>query len=893
MGRDQLLALGISVPENYDTPPRLRAGLNPFVARAQASLRTAQGTLPQRALSTSIVQIAENLLGGREGPLQRLAQVQNRLGDVNALADRGQVLRAAQVQAYIPFRAAREQIRGLNATGAPIPTELARGAAQLTKEFQGLQKQSAKNSTALKIASEDVERLAKTAVTGGDVLRNLAAGAVGGVAGGLVAGAVAQVGQVAIQGAVAALGPLIEKMTGFQGTTARVTGALSDATRASSGNVRAVVANAAAQTGLSKANYDALSPAIAQRTAIEAGNKNLTDQVDLLRASQNITRGGQSGPLGFLQPGGGIPGLSRSTGGFLGSDFGATPSTLETVTGQLPGRDSISQAMPFFAYTANNLLGGLPGLLSASNSQNELASPEGQQTLKFFNNQLEKAGSSLKLLSNATDAQIGATREALKQAGATADQIDQFTRDRLAIVGANGAPIAPGQGTQFLTQLNQGSVMPDPDLMLESMRGQIQATARQIQRELAQGLSNNQAAAALNNLAQPPAPLGRGILSPNAPQSVRDRIASRQGEYDTAVGRNLAYGEPGEAFLDKLKVPQSLRQDLADVGRQIDDITGKMAQRQADNFWVDYNHNVDLAKRSVSDLVGLAGKTSVSVGGEAIGASKVGQREAQNLALSRESQLLGFNQQQNALNLQTALAGFGTQGLTGEERAARMEQAKKEAAIQQRQLDIGRTVAGNQYANTKEINERSLSDAEFQLNSLFRQRDLVVDIQIDQQQMAELEKTRQNILADIGSYTAAGNAAISAESQFITQFETATGTILTNVEKIAKAFEDAFGPVPKGDGSAGGFNAGNPGTGQQGQGRGPAFDPTANAESRGRDTGGPGNVTPASGAAIVVQINGGNFTDEQSRQGLIRDVATAVQTGMDRKASLIGLRTPR
>lgn len=889
----ELEALGIPVPAGYDTPTRLTRGLNPFVAQARAAARQASSSLPQRALGTSMIQIAENFFGGREGPLSRLANLNNRIADVEGLAGRGDVLRQTRGQTNIARRAALQSINTLAAAGAPIPAKLTQAAGELTKRLTELHVASRVNTKDLKDASAEVTKLAKSAVTGSDILRNLAAGAVGGVVGGLATGGVAMVGQAAIQVAGETLGPLIEKMTGFAGTTARVTGALADATRANQGNVVAVVANQAAQIGLSKANLDAIGPAVQQRVAIEAGNKNLTDQVDLLRTAQNIQRGGQSGPLGFLQPGGGIPGLTRSTGGFLGSDVGATPSTLETLMGQLPGRDQLSQAFPMFSTIANTQLGGVPNLLSGISSQNELNSPQGQDTLKFFNNQLEKAGSSLKLLSSATDEQIAASSVALKTAGATQDQIDQFNRDRLAIVGPDNAPVAANQGKQFLVDLNRGAQLPDPETMLAGMQKQIRAQVDQTRRDLAQSLQNNQANTAVGLLAQPIAPLGRGLLAANTPANVRAMIQGAQGQYDIATNPLTNRAAQGNTALDNLRVPPGVRADLEAVGKQIDAIMGDMAQRQATNFWIDYNHNVTLAKRNVADLVGLTGRTSTSVTGVGtVQASRVGVLENQNLRLTRESQVLGFTQAQNQLNFQTAMAGFSAPGLTGEERAARMEQAKRETAIQQRQLDIGKTVSANQYEITTTLNQRAFDDAKFQLESLPRDLDLQVHIQLDQQQMAVLEQNRQNITADIQAYATAGNAFISMVNSTLTTLEAAGDLYFKGLaQSVQDSFAQAFGTDPFHVGTPTGTGAGRAGGGSWGTPTTPATDPM-NPTGKG-DTGGPGNVTPMGQGGVIVQINGGTFTDEQSRQGLIRDVSAAVQTGMDRKASLIGLRTPR
>ena len=92
-----------------------------------------------------------------------------------------------------------------------------------------------------------------------------------------------------------------------------------------------------------------------------------------------------------------------------------------------------------------------------------------------------------------------------------------------------------------------------------------------------------------------------------------------------------------------------------------------------------YANNLRLSNRAVSDARGLAGLTG--------GANNLG-------AVQRQQTMLGFGMQQKQINFSVAMAGFQAPGLTSEERGARQEQAKIEAAYAQKQLNLSKQAFG-------------------------------------------------------------------------------------------------------------------------------------------------------------------------------------------------------
>jgi hypothetical protein len=878
-----------TLQDELDRTARILSPVNTRVLESRVTAASAQQKLGSRSTGAATTGIFEQFFGGRQGPLLKVARLreasdrQRRLED--QLEDQQQRIEAAQGPRV---RTARE-ITAIRRAGGTPSAELIATHKAYRQTVVDLTKASAKTSQAIGKVADEVTHLGKTAVGATDVLRNLFTGAVGGAVGGTIAGAAAQLVQGGIQMADLVWSPVLDKMTGFQGVTAKVTGALSDATLAASGNARAVVAQTAAQAGLSKANYDAIAPALEQRASIEAGNKAIQQQVELIRASENISRGTAGGPLGFTNNPGGIPGITQATGGAFGSAFGATPSTVEQMFGLLEPEISPMNALTSI-FSSKPFWPGGAAPVSRPAGLNEQMFAELDKNIDIINEQAKKGQTSLQMRRNATDAQVQATYESAQRAHAGNDVLNQIKGERLGIV--NQAGEVPDNALEvYASAYNRGAPVPDAKTLLESMMPTLEAQARQVARERQQAISNVAAGSAINLMAQPIRPLGRTLLAANTPADVRAQISASQSEYAGLNAPTLARAAEGNKFLDKLGVPQKLRDDLTAVGKQIDQIVGKEAAQQANEFWATYNHNVEIATRSVSDLVGFMGKASTTVVGpggktQTVQGSQIGQIQNRDAVLGRENQVLGFQQEENELNFQEALAGFMTPGETPEERAARQRHAKKQNAIKRKMLNNNKTIGDDQWTlNGPEglITKRSLDDAKFQIEDIFRNRDITVTVSIDQDKMAALEKQRQDILDNIGAYTTAGNAAITAESQFITQFEVSTGKIITGLDEIATKIHDVFGLHPSGGESVGGKGV-------------PGWTPATGTSEFGnrpdKDTGGPGNVTGV-GSPVVIQILGGTFTDEQSRQGLIRDVSAAVQMGMDRKASLIGLRTPR
>ena len=114
------------------------------------------------------------------------------------------------------------------------------------------------------------------------------------------------------------------------------------------------------------------------------------------------------------------------------------------------------------------------------------------------------------------------------------------------------------------------------------------------------------------------------------------------------------------------------------LGEQITKLGEQSAQAAAAVSLKEYTNNLRLSNRAISDAKGLTGQLTTGLGA----------LQRQEFMLGRESQSLGFILSQRQINFQVATAGFTAPGVTSEERAARIEQAKIEAAFAQKQLNI-------------------------------------------------------------------------------------------------------------------------------------------------------------------------------------------------------------
>lgn len=757
-------------------------------------------------------------------------------------------------------------------------------------------------------------------------IRNLAGIATAGFA----FGAAFQAVSVAMQAAEKVAAPYFDAFTGYAQKTSDLTNALSDQARQQQGNVQGVVSLKLAQAGFSQSSASAIQPIIAERTQIEAGNKALQEQIDTFRVAENIRKQSPTAGLG----GGG-------TGGVLGSSLFGIPSTGEQTGNFLQGLQNkvVSQqnllAKPPSTDDITSFFPGLFGPRTLDNvgkPQNQSEFQAAQQAfnrgLAFVNSQLDKGGDSAGKLVHALtplDARIGQTAQAFGAISPEMGNAIRAARLFSSEVANSDDPISAAAAS--LRALNRAGTLTGPDEALAGERLRQQQSQnnlpairaqQEFERPAILGAIERQfqfsknvqipAQAALQNLAAPPTPVGTGILGRNAQEQKAIETSTRKTQdYQDAL--NTYYDQGFNILRDTYQIPLPLLNNIQRVGQAIADTQAGIANEQAQYQVAQINYQLRIAKRTLSDIGGLTGQNFGA------GQSYLGVLERQNLALSRQAQMLQFSLSQRQINFQQAVAGFTVPGLTPAEQNARVSEAKTEADFAQKQLNIQREMFRNQVKIVDIGNLRQGRDLANQIGLLLQGRKVTIDTQLAQARLQRLQATQQKLVEEAGTYITKVNAQTSAAMDEISTLERAAGHAISRTEQQGIAAAYGVGRAFF-LGITGGFLGGTPGTSTQNdQGRpgrgGPgarghasgaimtsgttALGPYGFAGEAGREAvvvvrnphalGGSGG----GGSPITINFNGDNvFKTEADFQRMYRMVVTA----LGRDASLKGLRTP-
>jgi hypothetical protein len=118
----------------------------------------------------------------------------------------------------------------------------------------------------------------------------------------------------------------------------------------------------------------------------------------------------------------------------------------------------------------------------------------------------------------------------------------------------------------------------------------------------------------------------------------------------------------------------------------------------------------------------------------------LGVLENQSRELSKQATILQQELAQRQINFQVAMAGFVAPGITGEERAARIEQAKKEAEYAQKQLDIQKQQFTISQSMVDINAARSITDISRQIGLLTEGRAVTISLAIDSENLAAMQQ---------------------------------------------------------------------------------------------------------------------------------------------------------
>lgn len=770
----------------------------------------AQQKLQSRSLGTSLVSLSENLFGGRQGPLLKVAQLRDagrrQAGLQNQFERQNQDLDIAQAGRISTANELTTNAR----QGLPVDPDLL--ARHKTYRQQVIDITGALGNTrkALGVVNTEFAALEKGAVGASDVLRNLGAGFVGGIAGGLVTGLVSTASQAITSGISAVAGPALERATGFQNVAGQQTGAIAATIRQRGGDVSGATAGALAATGLSAAGAAQISPAIAQRAAVEAGNTALGAQIDLMHTQEAINAQNKG------ITGGVDKGIVATTGGVFGSLFGGIGSTQEQLKNELVSAPNAAGAAALNAQadsvekglnaSGDNTYGAKQMRTLVAATREQAKSLElGTDRLTFFNDAAAKGGSNLKLLSVAAGQ---ATEDQVKQSVALAHSAGLFDLEaklketHTAIGGATSGNDVLG----FLSAINRGAQTPDVSLLLQDQARSIKAQKAVENAQLQAQLGQIPQRFGIQQVENPIGDQNRGLVAlgrkPDAQITALQSQVAEQGVGGAlgAIGQvsNTLGPEAAGNFATALG-------KAAGYGKQISDLQIGVEVEQAHLAADQFASSLIVANRSLSDAKGLAGDITDET-------KNLGALQRDQFMSQRQGEALSLGMSQRQINFQKALASFQAPGETSAERSARIAEAKLEADYAQKQLDIKKhlfTLGGVEFKITT---GRGLQDAARNVALLKEGFAVQVDTAAASKKITLLsilqDKENKKVEAYYNAAVNRTNDIISLEGQLVAQ----TGKDLNQVaQDVINAYATVYNGITSAIGGNGGSGSTQPG----------------------------------------------------------------------------------
>jgi hypothetical protein len=427
---------------------------------------------------------------------------------------------------------------------------------------------------------------------------------------------------------------------------------------------------------------------------------------------------------------------------------------------------------------------------------------------------------------------------------------------------------------------------------------------------------------ALQRLMEPPVPVEAGLapLIAEVPTGGKAltvqaaRVQALQTAEQQAYGKTIA--EQQQTVLNMISpadqpAARGLLDTLTSIGQEMARISAESARISANLTAAQYHNQRRIMLRDYNDALALAGRVADAEKGR-LGVLNREQvlLERQNQALSLQAQQISIQLSQRQINFQVAIAGFQAPGVTAEERAARIEQAKIEAAYAQKQLDIQKEqakIAGKQYRLGIKIFdvtvERQITDLRKGLELLDKSYVANIQIALNEKELAVLDKKRQRVANQLNSYIeqnmANQNAIVSAA---ITASATVMGSvnkwyvaIASNFQNMVKIYWQALtnptgqtneqrsnyrGIEAKASGAL--FNT----TGAQTMTVGEAGTETVAILSNPREV----MATPmgGTGTTVVINVTGNSVRDDRDIDLLV----DRIERKLNLKASLLGFRRP-
>jgi hypothetical protein len=508
----------------------------------------------------------------------------------------------------------------------------------------------------------------------------------------------------------------------------------------------------------------------------------------------------------------GVAGVGSTTSGIIGTAFnGVAPAaeiigglfdnTIATDTAIPPSEITMAGAPPdigvgqylqgmnpFTGETPSSWGEGTPITMSNKTAVDEYTRKLGvtNNTIGSLNEALKRGGEETVKFTAATkkytktelDAQAALVDQLGPQAGGLANKVRE---GKVAFEGPGNELITdPDAIARALTSASVGSNKPDYETLLQVNKHQIetQFKTEDLRGQMALGKGQFEGQGILESqygieLAQNPIGSATSGIAKQDQRGLKDLGTTKKlyAEIDAEAEKGVATanafvsqwleGNPVvEQFAASLEKVQDLGTSISNIQIGRENVHAEYAAKQ-------YNFQLFQMNRSYRDAVNLR---KAAFGG---GGSGLGGIQGQQWALQRQSTALGLGMSQKQINFQKALAGFVTPGDTPQERAARIDQAKIEAAYAQKQLDIQKKLYGLEGKAFKITVDRSVYDLSRQIGLLTQGRAITIDDAVAQKKIKALNlqmgKEMKIVNEIFGQAQTRANDMLELSSKFATE----------------------------------------------------------------------------------------------------------------------------
>ena len=700
------------------------------------------------------------------------------------------------------------------------------------------------------------------------------------------------------------LSPLADQFTGFTGTATRVTKEMAE-TLPQAGTIQTLVAQRGMAAGVGAGQLDFLQGRLQGPTEAKAGAMAAAQFGDLIRASMATGRA-PAGLIGGYGGLGGGPLFAEQLGGGKGL-LETLQQTFNVTRGETPGAGFGGQLEAFFTDLAEMRMNQMSMEPNAQLTPRPRDPAAQRELVTYINEAIGRSELRGGTGGGLRTARRGEAEQVL------ASSVDEFTKE----FAEGGQVFEDAAGKLVTTQLGvdklmasvaRGLTIPDTETFA---RTQAMAISAQLQASQVRGVREREliipGQLGMQIAAQPFLAPGTGL-----PEGFQPQIAdlARIGELQDQINAEGRAGLEGMAQDIRINLGpaqetefRGYMEQVGAFGREIAGLQTVLADKQAALGAVQYGFALRVINRQIRDARGLAGMP---------GGSQLGQLQREQYQLNRESQRLQLESQQLAnemaqrqINFQVAIAGFQAPGITGQERAARMEEARVEASFAQRQLGIQvqqTGIAGQQYGVEGQIfaiqTQIAVQDLEAQRGILIQSHALELEQLAVQKQIAALTQRQAIVMGRAQSIFAeasgAFDAQLNAASGFVAQF---SGTLAAGIGAVRRALS-----------ILGGSNA--PATGAQKartrvHAGGALFDTMGSYDmtvgEAGTETvavlrnprqvmgGPPMGGGGGGGTTVNITITGNNISNDMDLEEITRRLTSAIEDKLGRKANLLGV----